>query len=106
MYGKSDEEIDSAKQKAMRFARMEGYEVVNTIFKDARSLVYNIMITGENNPGMAYLAKSIAIMSTCDVVYFVNGWEYSRVCRCEYEIAKAYNMDIILEDKISIPDNT
>ena len=45
---------------------------------------------------MYYLAKSIEAMSEADIVIFANGWEETRGCRIEFEIAKQYGKEIAI----------
>ena len=49
------------------------------------------------NPAIAYLAKSIAVLAKADIAYFCKGYENTRGCVIEYEIAKAYGIKISKE---------
>ena len=53
---------------------------------------------GVENMPLCFLAKSLESMSNCHVVYFCKGWEETRGCRCEHDIAQAYGMTIIYEE--------
>lgn len=55
---------------------------------------------GVVNIPMCFIAKSIENMSLCHVAYFAKGWENARGCRIEYEVAKAYGMEILYEEVI------
>lgn len=41
------------------------------------------------------LGLFIEAMSQCEAVYFCDGWEDTRGCRIEHEVAEAYGLDII-----------
>ena len=47
-----------------------------------------------------FLAKSIALLATADIVYFDEGWERARGCRIEHECAVAYEIDRIELDSM------
>lgn len=44
-----------------------------------------------------YLEISIEMMTSCDAVYVLKGWEESRGTKLEIELAKKYKMEIIYE---------
>lgn len=44
-----------------------------------------------------FLAKSLEAMATCDAVYFCKGWEETRGCRIEHEVAVAYGLTVLSE---------
>lgn len=44
-----------------------------------------------------YLAKSIELLSTADVILMARGWENARGCKIECDVAKAYGIYIIQE---------
>ena len=90
MNGLTDEEILLVKSDATKRLNELGFEVVNTFFE------FGELPYVKNKP-LFYLAKSIEILSKCDVVYFCKGWESARGCKCEHEVAKAYGMEIIYE---------
>lgn len=37
-------------------------------------------------------------MSKCHAIYFCKGWEETRGCKCEHDVAQAYGMKIIYEE--------
>lgn len=39
----------------------------------------------------------------CETVFFCKGWQYSKGCRAEYEVARIYGKDIVLESRINEP---
>ena len=91
MNGKTDEEILKVREKAIVSAEKhigESVEVIDSFFQDPPIQVRPLW----------YLGKSIELLSTADVVYFVKGWEEARGCRIEHECVMEYGIDLIIED--------
>ena len=44
-----------------------------------------------------YMGKDIEALLECDTVYFCEGWQNSRGCMAEFEVAKIYGKEIIFE---------
>ena len=89
MRGKTDEQILAEREKAIKFVKAvfegEEIEVIDSFFKEAPH---------EANP-LWYLAKSLELLSTADVAYFVKGWEDYRGCKIENQCAKEYGIATI-----------
>lgn len=92
MNGFSDDQIISARNKALAVLEKAGYEVVNTFFTDG---YYNKKV--KNKP-LLYLAKSLENMAECDLAYFVKGWSKARGCLVEYLAANLYGVQCKFED--------
>lgn len=45
-----------------------------------------------------YMRDCIREITTCDAVYFMNGWEDSNGARAELEVARVLGLEIIYED--------
>lgn len=89
----SREKIIEIREKAIDTLEAFGYDVIDTFFTD------NSIITDDTkHTPVAYLAKSLDVMSKCDAVYFVKGWETAKGCKIEHEIAKTYGLAVIYED--------
>ena len=89
----SSEKIIAVREKAIHTLETFGYDVIDNFFTD------NSFITEDTkHTPVAYLAKSLEVMSKCDAVYFVKGWETARGCKIEHEIAKNYGLAIIYEE--------
>ena len=43
------------------------------------------------------MGNDIEAIINCDAVYFVKGWQSSKGCTAEYEIARIYDKEIIFE---------
>lgn len=92
MNGLTDEQIEAVRNKAIAELQNGGYEVVNTFFKEGFKTGYI-----PSNKPVYYLAKSLEMMSQCNVVYFCKGWEYARGCKMEHEVAIAYGIPVLYE---------
>ena len=82
MRGKTQEEIETERASLVKDLEDKGYEVINTIFAEKAP---------EGDARLYYLAKSIEAMSKADAIIFMPGWEKSRGCKIEHEIAIKYN---------------
>lgn len=51
----------------------------------------------EKNP-LWYLARSLKVMSTCDLVVFAQGYNLARGCRIEHKCALSYGLNMTYED--------
>ena len=49
----------------------------------------------ETTHPLEYLGCDVALLAKADVVYFIPGWEKSRGCNIEYQVAKAYNIPMM-----------
>ncbi len=88
MNGKTNEEILSIRDKAVKIAECkigEPVEVIDSFFKDAPH---------EAKP-LWFLGKSLELLSTADVAFFANGWENARGCRIEHQCAVEYGITAI-----------
>ena len=60
--------------------------------------VDNVITSFENDPDpkpLWYLGKSLELMSKCDVVIFMEGWEKARGCQLEHAACEAYGIHTI-----------
>lgn len=90
MKGKTLEEIVAERHKAIEVVQAtynEDIEVIDSFFRNAPQ---------EARP-LRFLAKSIELMSTADLVYFCKGWENYRGCVIEHECAQRYGLTIRYE---------
>lgn len=99
MAGKTEEEIVTAREKAMAELKKRGYEIVNTLFTDEWYSKENMEKRGVENIPLCFLAKSLENMSLCNAAYFCKGWENARGCKIEHDAAKAYGLTIIYEEE-------
>ena len=88
MRGKTDEEILAARDRAIKTAKGligENITVINSFFENAPA---------DAKP-LWFLGESLKLMSTADVVYFVDDWREYRGCLIEYRCAQDYGLEII-----------
>lgn len=89
MFGKTDEQIRQEREELIKQIEEDGNEYLDSIVADGLEEVNNDSI------GLFYLGKSLEIMSKADEVWFMNGWDKSRGCKIEYQVAKDYNKKIV-----------
>ena len=101
MGGLDDKEIQSTRDKAIKWIVDNGYE-----FQD--SFVTEQVPDDAVNTSVWYLAKSLEFMSNVTAVYFCKGWETARGCVIEHTVASEYGLERIYEedlvDNISVFD--
>lgn len=98
MRNKTDEEIRATREKAIAHLQEKGYEVVNTLFDEARYGKSVLDQLGVNNFPLFYLSKALQVISKCNSVYFCEGWGAARGCRIEHAAALEYGLEILYED--------
>lgn len=99
MNGKSDKEIRETREAAVKILEELGFEIVDSYFTEDFEKRDDLKAYGVENPHVLFMAKSLDRMSMCNAVYFCLGWEKARECRIEYEVAKAYGLEIIREEE-------
>lgn len=97
MAGKTEAEIIETREKAIKVLEEKGYEIVNTLFTDEWYKKETMEKRGVVQIPLCFLAKSLESMSLCHAAYFCKGWEETRGCKIEHEVAVAYGLDIIYE---------
>ena len=98
MAGKTNAEIVSARDRAIRVLREKGYEIVNTLFTDEWYSKEKMEERGVVQIPLCFLAKSLENMSLCHAAYFCKGWEKTRGCKIEHDAAVAYGLEAIYEE--------
>lgn len=98
MAGKTNEEIVTTRERAVKVLKEKGYEIVNTLFTDEWYSKEAMTERGVVQIPLCFLAKSLENMSLCHAVYFCKGWESARGCRIEHEAAVAYGLEILYEE--------
>jgi hypothetical protein len=87
MFGMENEEIKKAREDVVKSLEELGYNVVDSIIAETPEKAFNKPVY--------YLSQSILLLSKCDCVYFMNGWDKARGCKIEHAIAEAYNIRIL-----------
>ena len=88
MRDKTDEQILAEREKAIESAKRnfgEDIEVIDSFFKEAPH---------DARP-LWFLGKSLELLSTADIAYFVKGWENYRGCKIENTCAIEYGIEVI-----------
>jgi hypothetical protein len=97
MKDRTEEEIKETREKALKSLGENGYEIINTLFTDDWYSEENMKKRGVVNIPLTFLAKSLENMANCDTAYFCKGWEDTRGCKIEHEVAKQYGLNILYE---------
>ena len=88
MKGLSEKEIKSNREKAIK--------KIKSLYGDDVEII-DSYIDGEGTP-LWCLGKSIELLSTADVAYFLKGWNTARGCRIEYMCADNYGIGAYFEE--------
>lgn len=92
MKDKTDAEILAVREQAIQSAKNllgEDVEVIDSFFQDAP----------HDAKPLWFLAKSLELLATADVVYFAKDWEKYRGCRIENTCAVEYSITVIEDYK-------
>ena len=85
MSGLTDDEIFATRDRVKKFLEdVYDWEVIDSYIKEDGNPVY-------------LLGRSIELLSQADKIYMVKGWQNSRGCKIEYEVAKTYDIGIVEE---------
>lgn len=98
MAGKTEAEIISTREKAIKELTERGYDVINTLFTDEWYSKEKMTERGVVQVPLCFLAKSLENMANCHAAYFCKGWENARGCKIEHDAAVAYGLDVIYEE--------
>ena len=88
MKGLSEKEIKSNREKAIK--------KIKSLYGDDVEII-DSYIDDEGTP-LWCLGKSIELLSTADVAYFLKGWNTARGCRIEYMCADNYGLGAYFEE--------
>ena len=50
-----------------------------------------------DKPYSYYMGKDIEALLECDAIYLCEGWQNSKGCMAEFEVARIYNKEIMFE---------
>lgn len=91
MRDKTQEEILAERNEAIEIVKEiygDGVEIIDSYFADFEENKYKIV-------PLAYLAKSIELLSTADVAVFCKGWKVARGCKIEFQCAAEYGIPTV-----------
>lgn len=86
MAGKKYDEIQKEREAAVHALEAMGHTVVDTILTATPP--------EDGNVSLFYLSCALNLMSQCDGVLFLHGWEKARGCRIEHEAAVGYGLKV------------
>lgn len=89
MRGKTNEQIKKERERLVKEIENNGDIVLDTVFDTAPKNV---------DEPIYYLSKSIEYLAQADVVFFMKGWEKTRGCKIEHEVAVEYGKEVIYEN--------
>ena len=69
-----------------------GFTVIDSIITPNPNVADNLV-----SIDIYYLGRSIEILSRCYYVYFAKGWEHSRGCVIEHQVAVNYGLNCLYE---------
>lgn len=69
-----------------------GWDVINPAEEDVKRMELDIVLTYKE-----VLAADIALLSTCDAIYMLTGWQSSPGARAEHAYATACGIEIIIQ---------
>lgn len=88
MNGKSEEQIIAERKRVFDLMQAihpdEKVELISSYFEDNPPK--------DCNSGLYHLGKSLELLATSDIVYFVSGWQDYRGCKIEHEATVAYGL--------------
>ena len=90
MRDKTNEQIKQEREKAVKIAQElvgEEIEVIDSFFENAP----------HDAKPLWFIGKSLELLSTANVAFFVKGWEEYRGCRIEQLAASQYGIPILQE---------
>lgn len=83
MYGLSDKQILDIRDGIKLFLEQNGFEVIDSFLKD------------DDKNRIEMLGKSIELLGQADYIYLSKGWENSKGCRIECEVAREYGIPVV-----------
>lgn len=84
-------------EKEIKFNREKAIKNIKSLYGDDAEII-DSYIDGDGTP-LWYLGKSIELLSTADVAYFLKGWNTARGCRIEYMCASNYGISAYFEEE-------
>lgn len=84
-------------EEEIRHNRMKAVKKIKSLYGDDVEII-DSYIDCEGTP-LWCLGKSIELLSTADVAYFLKGWNIARGCRIEYMCANDYGIGAYFEEE-------
>lgn len=84
-------------EEEIRHNRMKAIKKIKSLYGDDAEIIDSYM-DGRGTP-LWCLGKSIELLSTADIAYFLKGWNKARGCRIEYMCASNYGIGAYFEEE-------
>ena len=72
-------------------------QIVERYPKPLQVITPFVVCPESDKPYSYYMGKDIEALLECDAVYFCKGWQDSKGCMAEFEVARIYGKEIIFE---------
>ena len=72
-------------------------QIVERHHKPLQVITPFVVCPESDKPYSYYMGKDIEALLECDAVYFCKGWQNSKGCMAEFEVANIYGKEIIIE---------
>lgn len=92
MAGKSVEQVKEERQRVVERLTKMGHEVVDSVIAKEPPQTSHVALW--------YLGGALQIMSTCDAVLFMKGWDTARGCRIEHQAVLDYGLELMFESDL------
>lgn len=83
-------------EEEIRHNRMKAVKKIKSLYGDDVEIIDSYIDCG--GTPLLCLGKSIELLSTADVAYFLKGWNTARGCRIEYMCAYNYGIGAYFEE--------
>jgi hypothetical protein len=83
-------------EEEIRHNRMKAVKKIKSLYGDDVEIIDSYIDCGDTP--LWCLGKSIELLSTADVAYFLKGWNTARGCRIEYMCADNYGIGAYFEE--------
>lgn len=87
MRGKTREQILSERAGVVHAIEDRGDTVADTVITETPP--------AKNDAALYFLGAALKVMSNCDAVFFMPGWEAARGCKIEFAAATLYGLKIL-----------
>ena len=72
-------------------------QIVERYSKPLQVITPFVVCPESDKPYSYYMGKDIEALLECDAIYLCDGWQNSKGCMAEFEVARIYGKEIIFE---------
>lgn len=80
-----------------QYARLVEMHLVEEMPKPLQVITPFTVCPDSDKPYSYFMGKDIEALLECDVIYMCKGWQNSKGCMAEFEVARIYGKEIIME---------